>query len=130
MLERGRLIRNLSAAPFGDRYTGLLRQSLRGDLVAERSHRLGARTQEQDPFTRQAIDKDRVFRDEAPAGPHRICTHLAQCGKYRIMIEIGRNRAAFGRQKHGAIGLSHKGGVAIRRCVERDDFETAAFALT
>jgi hypothetical protein len=129
VLERFRLISDLTAAPFCDGDTGLLCEFFGSDLIAKHSHRFGAGTQKHNPLSRQAIDKNRIFCDKTPARPYGIRTHLVQRREYGVVIEIGRDRSTLGRQKDRAIGLSNEGRIAIRRRIERDDLETSAFAL-
>ena len=95
MRERVDFIHNFAAAPFRNRYTGLFREALGSDLVAEHSHGVSARTEKHDSFTRQPVDEDRIFSNETPARPDSIGAHLAQCREHGIMIEVGRDCAAF-----------------------------------
>ena len=118
-----RFVRDDTAAPRHDSNARIFGNSLRVDLVAERSHHITGRSQETDPVVGHPICKVGIFRDEPPTRPHRIRTRAYEQRDQPIVIEVGRNGTIGRVEPNRTIRVTDKGRVAIDVGVDRDRLE-------
>jgi len=119
----GLFVRDDTAAPRHDWNARIFGNSLRGDLVAERSHDITGRPQESDPMIGDPIRKVGIFRDESPTRPHRVRARAYEQRDQPIVIEIGRNGTIGRFEPNRTVRVTYKRRVAIDVGIDRDRLE-------
>ncbi len=112
-----------TAAPRHDWNARIFGNSLRVDLVAERSHDITGRPQETHPVIGDPIRKVGIFRNESPTRPYRVRLRAYEQRDQPIVIEIGRNSTIGRFEPNRVVRVADKGRVAIDVGIDRDRLE-------
>jgi len=107
------------------RYTGLLREYLRFDLVAHRGDGLHRRADEHDAGLLEGGRKRGVFRQEPVARMHGLGPRRFARGQDRIDLEIALGRRCRP-DPHGLVGLAHMQGLGVGIRIDRDGLDAEA----
>ena len=113
-----------ATAPRCERHAHLLGQEFGLDLVAQGSHRGGARPDEHEVEARAELCEGDVFGNETPAHPHRVGLGFHQ-GAFELgVVEVGDARRCLAK-RHRFIGLADEHGAALGVGMQRNGFDAA-----
>jgi hypothetical protein len=110
-----------TAAPRGDRDPGLLGQQLGLDLVAEPSHRVRRRSDEDEAEPLAQLRERRVLGNEPPPHPDGVGPRRQQRPLELGVVGVGAAGVAGVAQADGLVGEADEHGAPLRLGVQRDD---------